>query len=97
MPGLFETRFTHWDILVYFAAVVAIVVLTRIFAPRQYDTVVAIFSVGSFIAFLLVVEVWVESLSLRIILIISALMAAYDFWLDIKAARKNENGKGSSH
>ncbi|MBU1212858.1 MAG: hypothetical protein KJ587_16535 [Alphaproteobacteria bacterium] len=94
MPGIFAENFTHWDILVYFLVVVFLVIATRIVAPRYYDKVVAVFSVGSFIGFLLVIEISVESPSLRVVLLLAALMAAYDFWLDAFAAKKKDNGNG---
>ncbi|KUO56253.1 MAG: hypothetical protein APF80_15330 [Alphaproteobacteria bacterium BRH_c36] len=92
MPGIFADKFTHWDILVYLLVVVVLVIATRIVAPRYFDKVVAVFAVGSFIGFLLVLELAVESLSLQIVLILAALMAAYDFWLDAFASKKKDNG-----
>lgn len=91
MPGLFG-RFSHWDLLVYFCVLAVLIVLIRIFAPRYYEKSIAVASLGSFIAFLLVVGVWVESLSLRIVLVLSGAMAAYDFWLEAFSSKKNGNG-----
>lgn len=91
MPGLFG-RFTQWDLLIYFFALVFLIVLIRFVAPRYYEKSIAVAALGSFVAFLIVVGVWVESISLRIVLALAALMAGYDFWLD--AFSKKNNGSG---
>lgn len=89
MPGLFG-RFSLWDVLVYVLAVLLCVVLVRVFAPRQYDRISALAALGGFVTFLAIVGIQVESISLRVVLIASALMATYDFWLD--AFRRTPNG-----
>lgn len=92
MPSLFDNKFSHWDILVYFVVLVVVIIMTRVVAPRHFDKVVAVASVGSFIAFLVIVGLWVDSISLKIVLMLSGLMALYDFWLDAFTTKKNGNG-----
>lgn len=94
MPGLFG-KFSLFDVLVYFSVIAVAIVLVRLFAPRYYDRVIAVSALGFFVAFLAIVGLWVDSISLRIVLIIAGLMAAYDFWLDAFSAKNN--GKENSH
>lgn len=93
MPGLFG-KFSLWDVLVYTLAIAVLIVLVRIFAPRYFDKVVAISSLGMFGTFLLIVGTSVQSLSLRIVLIIAMLMAVYDFWLDAFSKKNNNADQG---
>ncbi len=58
----------------------------------MYDKILAFISLAAFAVFLAILGIWVESLSLKIVLIITALMCAYDFWLDAFSSRKNGNG-----
>jgi len=90
MPGLFG-RFSLLDVLVYIGIVAAAIILIRLFAPRYYDRAVAASALGLFTAFLLILGIWVDSLSLRVVLLIAVAMAAYDFWLDA-FSKKNGNG-----
>lgn len=59
----------------------------------MYDKILALFSFVMFAVFLAILGIWVESISLKMVLIITALMCAYDFWLSTFAKRKNGNGK----
>ncbi len=90
MPGLFG-RFSLYDVLVYVGVAALAIVLIRIFAPRYYDRAVAVGALALFGSFLLIIGVWVESISLRVVLVIAFAMATYDFWLDA-FSRKNGNG-----
>ncbi|MCH9808338.1 MAG: hypothetical protein K0U74_11450 [Alphaproteobacteria bacterium] len=96
MPGLFG-RFSLLDVLVYFGVVFLAIILVRLFAPRYYDQVVAFSALGFFIAFLAIVGIWVDSISLKIVLGIAALMATYDFWLDAFSGKNNGNGSGNGN
>ena len=60
----------------------------------MYDKLLAIFSFALFAAFLAILGIWVESMSLKVVLIITVLMCAYDFWVD---AFKKKNGAESGH
>ncbi len=91
MPGLFG-KFSLADVLVYVAIVALAIILTRLFAPRYYDKAAALSSLALFGSFLLIVGVWVESISLRVVLLIAFAMATYDFWLDA-FSKKNGNGR----
>lgn len=90
MPGLFG-RFSLLDVLVYVGVVALAIVLIRIFAPRYYDRAVAVSALALFGSFLLIIGIWVESISLRVVLLLAFAMATYDFWLDA-FSRKNGNG-----
>ncbi len=59
----------------------------------MYDKILAVFSFALLSVFLAILGIWVESTSLRIVLIITVLMCGYDFWIDAFATRKNGNGK----
>lgn len=59
----------------------------------MYDKILALFSFVAFAVFLAILGIWVESLSLKVVLVITAVMCGYDFWLDTFATRKNGNGK----
>ncbi len=96
MPGLFG-KFSLVDVLVYFSLIAVAIILVRFFAPRYFDKAVAIFALGFFISFLAIVGVWVDSISLRVVLIGAALMATYDFWLDAFSAKSNGNGNGNGN
>lgn len=58
----------------------------------MYDKILALVSFIAFAVFLAILGIWVESISLKIVLAITALMCGYDFWLDT-FSRKN----GGSH
>lgn len=91
MPGLFG-RFSLLDVLVYVGVVALAIILIRLFAPRYYDRAVAVSALALFGSFLLIIGVWVESISLRVVLFLAFAMATYDFWLD---AFSKKNGNGS--
>ena len=91
MPGLFG-KFSLADVLVYVGIVALAIILIRLFAPRYYDKAVAVSALALFGSFLLIVAVWVESISLRVVLLIAFAMATYDFWLDA-FSKKNGNGR----
>ncbi|MGD9785591.1 MAG: hypothetical protein AB7E80_07805 [Hyphomicrobiaceae bacterium] len=57
----------------------------------MYDKLLALISYALFVAFLAILGIWVESVSLKLVLIITALMCGYDFFLDA-FSRKNGNG-----
>ncbi|MCB1513309.1 MAG: hypothetical protein KDJ18_00550 [Hyphomicrobiaceae bacterium] len=59
----------------------------------MYDKLLALFSFALFAVFLAILGIWVESVSLKIVLVITTLMCAYDFWLDTFSAKKR-NGDG---
>ena len=46
----------------------------------MYDKMLAIFALASFAAFLAVLGIWVESTALRVVLGVTVLLAAFDFW-----------------
>ena len=58
----------------------------------MYDRILALFSFALFAIFLAILGIWVESVSLKVVLIITALMCGYDFWLDAFSRKKNNNG-----
>ncbi|MEQ8824972.1 MAG: hypothetical protein RIC14_11425 [Filomicrobium sp.] len=89
MPGLFG-KFSLYDVLVYTIVIAVAILATRLFAPRYYDRVLAATALGGFVLFLYIVGSRVESLSLRVVLVIASGMAFYDFWLD--AFSKKNNG-----
>jgi hypothetical protein len=63
----------------------------------MYDKILAVFAFSLFAIFLAILGIWVEgtqNLSLKIVLIITVLMCAYDFWLDAFSSRKKGNGNG---
>lgn len=60
----------------------------------MYDKLMALFSFALFALFLAVLGIWVESLSLKVVLAVTALMCGYDFWLDT-VIKKNADGSGS--
>ncbi len=92
MPGLFG-RFSLWDVLVYIGVILVAIVLVRLFAPRYFDRVVAVASLGALATFIAIVGIQVESWSLRIVLIVTALMAAYDFWLDAFSSKAHSTSE----
>ena len=57
------------------------------------DKILAIFALGLFIAFLAVIAISVQGWDIKIVLIITALMATYDFWLSAFAKFRNGNGR----
>lgn len=59
----------------------------------MYDKILALVSFVLFAIFLAILGIWVESLSLKIVLVITAAMCAYDFWLDTS---KGKNGGASN-
>ncbi len=58
----------------------------------MYDKILALVSFAMFAIFLAILGIWVESMSLKIVLIITALMCGYDFWLDAFSAKSKKNG-----
>ena len=58
----------------------------------MYDKILALVSFALFAIFLAILGIWVESMSLKIVLIITALMCGYDFWLDAFSATNKKNG-----
>lgn len=62
----------------------------------MYDKYLAIFALALFIGFLAILGIAVQGWDIKIVLIITALMATYDFWLDAFVKPKNGNGKGKS-
>ena len=56
----------------------------------MFDKLMALFSFALFAVFLAVLGIWVESVSLKVVLIITALMCAYDFWLDAFSSKKSD-------
>lgn len=59
----------------------------------MYDKVLAVFALALFVGFLAILGVAVQGWDLRIVLIITAIMATYDFWRDAFVRPKNGNGK----
>jgi len=59
----------------------------------MFDKLLAIFALGLFIAFLAVIGIGVAGWDIKAVLIITALMATYDFWLDTFSKFRNGNGK----
>lgn len=59
----------------------------------MYDRILALFSFALFVAFLAVLGIWVESVSLKAVLAVTALMCGYDFLRDT-VLRRNGNGGG---
>lgn len=55
----------------------------------MYEKILALFAFALFAIFLAILGIWVESISLKIVLIITGLMCAYDFWLDVYSSRAN--------
>lgn len=47
----------------------------------MYQKILAIFTLTLFALFMAILGIWVESISLKIVLAITVLMCAYDFWL----------------
>lgn len=47
----------------------------------MYEKFLAIFTLTLFAVFMAILGIWVESISLKIVLAITVLMCAYDFWL----------------
>ncbi|HRY07457.1 MAG TPA: hypothetical protein P5114_10065 [Hyphomicrobiaceae bacterium] len=58
----------------------------------MYDKVLAIFSFAAFAVFLAILGIWVNSMSLKVVLFITVLMCGYDFWLATFSSRRNGNG-----
>jgi hypothetical protein len=56
------------------------------------DKIFAVIALALFIGFLAILGVAVRGWDLKIVLIVTAVMATYDFWLDAFANAKN-NGK----
>ncbi len=61
----------------------------------MYDKILAIFSFALFATFLAILGIWVESISLKVVLVITVVMCGYDFWLDAFAVPKKGSGKPS--
>ncbi len=61
----------------------------------MYERILAVMSLIVFAVFLAILGIWVESISLKIVLAITVLMCAYDFWLE--ALMRTKNGNGGKH
>jgi len=48
----------------------------------MYEKFLAVFALCLFVAFLAVLGIWVEGIDIKIVLALTGLLAAYDFWLD---------------
>lgn len=59
----------------------------------MYDKILAIFALAAFIGFLAILAVAVEGWDIKVVLIITSLMATYDFWLDTFGKIKNSRTK----
>ena len=57
----------------------------------MYDKLLAIVALALYLAFIAILGYAVEGWDIKIVLIITGLMATYDFWLE--AFRKIKNGK----
>ncbi|MCB1505653.1 MAG: hypothetical protein KDJ47_11815 [Hyphomicrobiaceae bacterium] len=57
----------------------------------MYDKILALISFAMFAVFLAILGIWVESTSLKIVLIITVLMCGYDFWRDAFSSRNTGN------
>ncbi len=57
----------------------------------MFDKLMALFSFVLFAVFLAVLGIWVESVSLKVVLIITVLMCGYDFWLDAFSRKKSDS------
>jgi len=58
----------------------------------MYEKFLALVSFVLFAAFLAILGIWVESWSLKIVLIITVLMCGYDFLRETVLLRRNDNG-----
>ncbi|MCB1520856.1 MAG: hypothetical protein KDJ37_09815 [Hyphomicrobiaceae bacterium] len=59
----------------------------------MYDKLLALVSFLMFAGFVSILGIWVDSTSLRVVLLITVLMCAYDFWRDLMTP-SDKNGKG---
>lgn len=60
----------------------------------MYDKILALVSFLLFAVFLAILGIWVDSISLKVVLAITVLMCAYDFWLDaFMAKNRGKNGQ----
>ena len=58
----------------------------------MYDKLLAIIALALLAGFLAVIGLWVESTSLRMLLVVTALLAAYDFWrTHVRSGRGKSN------
>ncbi|MCB1527595.1 MAG: hypothetical protein KDJ45_07830 [Hyphomicrobiaceae bacterium] len=55
----------------------------------MYDKVLAIFAFVLFAAFVAILGIWVDSIALKVVLIITVLMCGYDFYLDAFSNKQN--------
>jgi len=60
----------------------------------MYDKILAIAAMIIFLTFLGILGVWVEGWDIKLVLILTAAMATYDFWLD---AFRNATGRNAPH
>lgn len=51
------------------------------------DKFLALFSFALFAVFISILGIWVDSMSLKVVLIITVLMCGYDFWLNAFAPK----------
>ncbi|MBL8564213.1 MAG: hypothetical protein JNM89_00680 [Hyphomicrobiaceae bacterium] len=58
----------------------------------MYEKILAVVSLIVFAVFLATLGIWVESVSLKIVLAVTVLMCAYDFWLEVLVRTKSGNG-----
>jgi hypothetical protein len=63
----------------------------------MYDKLVALFAFILLAVFLAILGYWVESKSLKVVLAITVLMCAYDFWLDLLLTKRKGSTRGQSH
>lgn len=61
----------------------------------MYEKLLAVFALIIFGAFMGILAWWVQAIPLQIVLLITFLFAAYDFWLDAFSAKKNGNSNGA--
>lgn len=59
----------------------------------MFDKIIALVSFLLFAVFLAILGIWVDSISLKIVLAITAAMCAYDFWLDTSKAEGPNTGR----
>ncbi len=63
----------------------------------MYEKLLAVFALILFGGFLAILVWWVEAIALQVVLLITFLFAAYDFWLDAFSSKKTRNGSGKGH
>ena len=63
----------------------------------MYDKILALVSFVLFAIFLAILGIWVDSISLKVVLMITAAMCAYDFWLDTSKGKSGGNSGLKKH